>query len=263
MTTYSNCVQVDTCAAHSFRPSAIDNAFWLPGGTCLIGRLAVLILPQALVAALAALYAATFTSLLLQGPSLFGNGGLVPVAAHLKVSAEQLIGSPDYGRCVWKLHIRYLWPVTEPLQTAWNHADPCMPRSLHPLQPCPSPTRPPAADNMLAHHLPRPPHRRHPGPPPSSPLPPSCCPQTRSAPWRLFLVSPSLLWFHQSLGLSVDATQQALALAGLALSLLLLWAGGRGPLRLGAGPLPAALGTLWLLLLSARSVGQGFLGGSW
>ncbi|KIY95651.1 hypothetical protein MNEG_12312 [Monoraphidium neglectum] len=53
---------------------------------------------QALLAALAALYAASFTSLLLQGPSLFGSGGLVPVEAYLKVQAEQLIGSADYTR---------------------------------------------------------------------------------------------------------------------------------------------------------------------
>jgi hypothetical protein len=96
-----------------------------------------------------------------------------------------------------------------------------------------------------------------------------------SAPWRLFAAAPSLLWFHSSLGLSVDAAQLALAAAGLALALTVLWAlssvgsggssssGSSGALRPGAPGLAAAMGGLWLLLLSARSVGQGFLSGAW
>lgn len=55
--------------------------------------------PQVLLAALAALYASTFTALLLQGHSLLAAGGVDPVAAHLRVAAEQLTGSPDYARC--------------------------------------------------------------------------------------------------------------------------------------------------------------------
>lgn len=53
---------------------------------------------QALVAALAALYAASFASVVLQGPSLFGSGGLVPIEAHLKQLAEESVGDPDYTR---------------------------------------------------------------------------------------------------------------------------------------------------------------------
>ena len=55
---------------------------------------------QVLLAALAGLYAATFTTLLLQGPSLLGAGGVDPAGAHLKLTAEQLTGSADYSRCV-------------------------------------------------------------------------------------------------------------------------------------------------------------------
>lgn len=53
---------------------------------------------QALLAVLAALYAAAFASLLLHGPALIGAGGVSPAEAHLKVAAEQLTGSPDYRR---------------------------------------------------------------------------------------------------------------------------------------------------------------------
>jgi hypothetical protein len=85
----------------------------------------------------------------------------------------------------------------------------------------------------------------------------------RRSPWRLFAVTPSLLWFHSALGLSVDAAYAGLALLGLALSLAVASAAGRGPLRLGGPALPAAMAALWLVLLSACSVGQGLLSGAW
>jgi hypothetical protein len=84
-----------------------------------------------------------------------------------------------------------------------------------------------------------------------------------SAPWRAFAALPSLLWFHGAAGLSVDAALTALAAAGLALALAVLWGAGSGPLAAGGAALPAALAVLWLALLSARSVGQGFLAGPW
>jgi hypothetical protein len=50
---------------------------------------------------LGALYAAAFTTLLLQGPALLGSGGVSPAASHLALVAEQLTGSADYSRCVF------------------------------------------------------------------------------------------------------------------------------------------------------------------
>jgi hypothetical protein len=85
----------------------------------------------------------------------------------------------------------------------------------------------------------------------------------RSAPWRVFAAAPSLLWFHGAAGVSVDAALAALSAAGLALALAVLWGVGRGPMAPGGAALPGALGALWLLLLSARSVGQDFLAGPW
>jgi hypothetical protein len=61
----------------------------------------------------------------------------------------------------------------------------------------------------------------------------------------------------------VDEAQRALALLGLALALAAALAAGRAPPRLGGGALAAAMGAMWLLLLSACSVGQGFLSGAW
>lgn len=54
---------------------------------------------QVLLAALAALYAVAFTSLLLAGPGLLGPGGAAPAEAYLRLSAEQLLGTPNYARC--------------------------------------------------------------------------------------------------------------------------------------------------------------------
>lgn len=88
-------------------------------------------------------------------------------------------------------------------------------------------------------------------------------PAPRRAPWRLFAVTPSLLWFHSSLGLSLDCALWALGAGGLALSLAVACFAGRGPLRLGGGGLAAAMAALWLLLLSVCSMGQGFLNGAW
>lgn len=86
-------------------------------------------------------------------------------------------------------------------------------------------------------------------------------PRPRSAPWRLFGAAPSLLLFHGSLGLPLGAALQLLCGAGLALALAVIWAAVGGAARGGA--LAAAMGGLWLLLLSARNVGQGFLSGPW
>ena len=141
---------------------------------------------KALLAALAALYVAAFTSLLLNGPGLLGAGGAAPAEGYLALSAEQLAGSG--GRL------------------------------------------------------------------------------------RLFLAAPSLLRLHSAVGLSVDAALQLLCAAGLALALGVLWAvsgsgGGDGDggriMRPGGGALTAALAALWLMLLSVRNVGQGFLAGPW
>jgi len=138
---------------------------------------------QILLAALAALYAVAFTSLLVQTPSLIGSDGVAPALSHLRLTAEQLIDSADYA----------------------------------------------------------------------------------SAPWRLFAAAPSLLWFHSSLGLSIDSAQLALGLSGLALALSVLWvlSGSSSVMEPGTPALAAAMGGLWLLLLSVRNVGQGFLSGAW
>jgi hypothetical protein len=71
---------------------------------------------------------------------------------------------------------------------------------------------------------------------------------------RLFFSLPSLLWFHQSFGLSVDTAMDLVLLSGAVLA---------AAAALGRAGSAASFAVLWLLYLSAVNVAPELLGAVW